>query len=201
MTGVREQGLCAILERRTTECMRSPSFCSPLFTHSPLELDKQEHSTFEKDPLSYCSVSVDENDLFHWKCLMEGPPDTPYAGGIFHLDIQFPPQYPFKPPTITFVTKVYHPAVETETGRICADAILASPSSTADASSTPSSSGGSGWGPTLNLRHCLGALHDMLRTPSSFDHTPLEESIATLLRDRPKEFEKMAKKYTKEYAK
>jgi ubiquitin-protein ligase len=41
----------------------------------------------------------------------------------------------------------------------------------------------------------------MLRTPSSFDHTPLEESIATLLRDRPKEFEKMAKKYTKEYAK
>jgi ubiquitin-protein ligase len=164
-----------------------------------LHVNKQEHSTFEKDPLSYCKISVDENDLFHWKCLMEGPPDTPYAGGTFNLDIQFPAQYPFKPPTIKFVTKVYHPAVETETGRICADAILASPPSNTDGATTSSSS--SGWGPTLNVRHCLGALYDMLRTPSSFDHTPLEESIATLLRDKPKEFEKNAKKYTKDYAK
>ena len=162
----------------------------------------QEHSSFEKDPLSYCNVTIVNEDLFRWKCLMMGPEDTPYAGGIFHLDIEFPNQYPFKPPAIKFITKVYHPAVETETGRICADAIIGGG---ADTTTTPSggaaAAGSTGWGPTLNVRHCLVALYEMLRTPASFDHTPLEESIATQLRDRPKDFDKMAKKYTREFAK
>lgn len=198
-----------MFSRLKTDVYSLSNFISHSLTYSHIHISlststKQEHSTFEKDPLSYCKISVDENDLFSWKCLMEGPPDTPYAGGIFHLEITFPAQYPFKQPTIKFITKVYHPAVETETGRICADAILASPSVNAngDSTTTTTSSGSSsGWGPTLNVRHCLGALYEMLRTPSSFDHTPLEESIATMLRDKPKEFEKMAKKFTKEYAK
>jgi ubiquitin-protein ligase len=39
----------------------------------------------------------------------------------------------------------------------------------------------------------------MLQSPES-DH-PLEESIAQMLRDNPKEFAKTAKKFTKDYAK
>jgi ubiquitin-conjugating enzyme E2 D/E len=50
----------------------------------------------------------------------------------------------------------------------------------------------------LNAKHCLEAIYSLLQTPQS-DH-PLEEEIATQLREKPKEFEKTAKKYTKEYA-
>jgi ubiquitin-conjugating enzyme E2 D/E len=133
----------------------------------------------EKDPLEFCVI--DPNSTMDvWTCHLVGPPNSPYAGGHFVLDIAFPPQYPFKAPTLKFQTKVYHPSVSSDKGEICA-AVLGE------------------WGPTLNVRHCLLVVISLLATPSA-DH-PLEESIATQLREKPKEFEKTAKKYTKEYAK
>ena len=38
-----------------------------------------------------------------------GPPETPYVGGVFHLSIDIPDEFPFKPPKIKFITKIYHP--------------------------------------------------------------------------------------------
>ena len=141
----------------------------------------QEHASLETEPMENCTITVSEDDIHNWKCQMVGPANTPYAGGIFQIKIEFPAQYPFKPPVLTFDTKIYHPAVELETGKICADIL------------------NEGWGPTLNARHCLQTIYAMLKSPDT-DH-PLEEEIATLLREKPKEFEKQAKKYTKEYAK
>ena len=35
-----------------------------------------------------------------------GPEGTPYEGGKFKFDLKFPAEYPFKPPKISFSTKV-----------------------------------------------------------------------------------------------
>lgn len=42
----------------------------------------------------------------------------PYNKGAFKVSIDFPVEYPFKPPKLTFVTKIYHPNVD-EKGQVC----------------------------------------------------------------------------------
>ena len=50
--------------------------------------------------------------------LMSGPKGTPYEEGIFKIIAVFK-EYPFKPPELTFETKIYHPIICKKTGLIC----------------------------------------------------------------------------------
>ncbi|KAI3937181.1 hypothetical protein MKW92_019597 [Papaver armeniacum] len=62
-------------------------------------------------------------DMFHWQATIMGPPDSPYAGGVFLVTIHFPPDYPFKPPKVAFRTKVFHPNINSN-GSICLDILM-----------------------------------------------------------------------------
>ena len=52
---------------------------------------------------------------FNVHCMQESPP---YNKGAFRVRIDFPAEYPFKPPKITFQTKIYHPNID-EKGQVC----------------------------------------------------------------------------------
>lgn len=50
--------------------------------------------------------------------------NPPYNKGAFRIEINFPAEYPFKPPKISFKTKIYHPNID-EKGQVCLPIISA----------------------------------------------------------------------------
>jgi len=58
---------------------------------------KKELFTILTDPEPTISVSPVENDISNWRATIMGPEDSPYEGGVFHLKVMLPEEYPFKP--------------------------------------------------------------------------------------------------------
>lgn len=52
---------------------------------------------------------VNEDDMFVWEALIQGPEDTPYEGGIFPAELKFPRDYPLNPPKMKFLGEIWHP--------------------------------------------------------------------------------------------
>ena len=50
---------------------------------------------------------------------LKGPVGTPYEGGVFEIDIAIPDEYPFEPPRMKFISKIWHPNISSQTGAIC----------------------------------------------------------------------------------
>ncbi|KAM9821313.1 ubiquitin-conjugating enzyme E2 L3 isoform X5 [Syngnathus typhle] len=72
---------------------------------------------------NFRNIQVDESNLLSWQGLIV-PDNPPYDKGAFRIEIIFPTEYPFKPPKITFKTKIYHPNID-EKGQVCLPVISA----------------------------------------------------------------------------
>lgn len=48
------------------------------------------------------TATPDENNLFVWEALIEGPEGTPWEGGLFELKLEFTESYPNKAPNVLF---------------------------------------------------------------------------------------------------
>ena len=69
----------------------------------------KEIRDIKKDDVHNCTMGPKNmKNIYCWDATIIGPEGSPYAGGVFKLDIDFPETYPFKPPKVKFRTKIYH---------------------------------------------------------------------------------------------
>ena len=135
---------------------------------------------FNQDPPEGISAGpIKENDLLHWKAAIAGPFDSPYEGGIFDLDINFPEDTPHKPPKIKFKTKIYHPNINSE-GDISLDILRDQ------------------WSPSLHLDKVLLSISSLLTDPNPDD--PLETEIAKQYKSNRYEYYKTAREWAVKFA-
>merc|ERR1712224_22272 len=88
--------------RRSVESSRTPTMAAKRLNK---ELGGMEAAMAEHAWLA--AVGPEGDDMFKWSASIKGPDDSPYAGGTFKLEMTFPPDFPFKPPTVKFLTKMY----------------------------------------------------------------------------------------------
>lgn len=99
---VRQHTLCA----RYKKTADPPRPCPPHLT-AHVHSSPQERSKLEKEPLNFVAeIETLHDDIFKWSVTINGPPESPYAGGKFCVRLDFPEQYPFKPPVVSVPSPV-----------------------------------------------------------------------------------------------
>merc|ERR1712166_530303 len=161
-------------------CRHRPSPSQSTHSARALKRIMKELKDLGNDPPANCSAGPHTSeDMFSWKATVMGPEKSAYEGGVFFLNVNFPTDYPFKPPKVQFTTKIYHCNVNSN-GSICLDILKDQ------------------WSPALTISKVLLSISSLLTDPNPND--PLVPEIAQLYLKDKKKHDETAVDWVKRYA-
>jgi ubiquitin-conjugating enzyme (huntingtin interacting protein 2) len=127
-------------------------------------------------------VELDHENIYNWSIVFHGPKacGSPYEDGTFLIVINFPLEYPYKPPSIKFTTKIFHPNV-TEKGEVCLKEIIEQ------------------WKPANTIeKSIIPFIETILMDPDPSN--PMNPKAASLFAENIDLFNKKAREWVKTYA-
>jgi ubiquitin-conjugating enzyme E2 G1 len=129
----------------------------------------------------------DDNNMFVWDLIIEGPPDSLYTGGYFKAKMRFPHDYPNMPPEMRFVSKMFHPNIY-EDGKVCIS-ILHPPGKDAFNEQEREDEK---WRPILGVDAVILSVMSMLQSPNIDSPANIEASV--MYRDNRANYECIVKR-------
>ncbi|VVT43718.1 uncharacterized protein SAPINGB_P000114 [Magnusiomyces paraingens] len=133
---------------------------------------------------------IDEDNFFEWECLIQGPKDTPYEGGLFAATMTFPKDYPLSPPTLVFTSKIFHPNIYKD-GKVCIS-ILHPPGDDPNMYESASER----WTPIQSVEKILISVMSMLAEPN--DESGANIDACKVWRDNREEFNRIVRQNVRE---
>ena len=125
------------------------------------------------------TVTPNPENSHHFFVVIKGPPDTPYEGGDFKLELFLTEKYPLEPPKAHMLTKIYHPNFD-KLGRICLDILKTE------------------WTPVMNIETTVLSIQSLMCEPCLDD--PLDTQICQHFITDRKGAEETAREWTRQYA-
>uniref|UniRef100_A0A158Q8T6 E2 ubiquitin-conjugating enzyme n=1 Tax=Elaeophora elaphi TaxID=1147741 RepID=A0A158Q8T6_9BILA len=129
----------------------------------------RDFKKLQEDPPAGVSGAPTEDNILMWEAIIFGPQDTPFEDGTFKLTLEFTEEYPNKPPTVKFVSKMFHPNVYAD-GSICLDILQ------------------NRWSPTYDVAAILTSIQSLLDEPNP--NSPANSLAAQLYQENRREYEK-----------
>ncbi|VDM59999.1 unnamed protein product [Angiostrongylus costaricensis] len=129
----------------------------------------RDFKKLQEDPPAGVSGAPTEDNILAWEAIIFGPQDTPFEDGTFKLSLEFTEEYPNKPPTVKFISKMFHPNVYAD-GSICLDILQ------------------NRWSPTYDVAAILTSIQSLLDEPNP--NSPANSHAAQLYQENRREYEK-----------
>ncbi|KAI6683009.1 hypothetical protein NL676_028922 [Syzygium grande] len=127
----------------------------------------RDFKRLQQDPPAGISGAPQDNNIMLWNAVIFGPDDTPWDGGTFKLTLQFTEDYPNKPPTVRFVSRMFHPNIYAD-GSICLDILQ------------------NQWSPIYDVAAILTSIQSLLCDPNP--NSPANSEAARMFSENKREY-------------
>ena len=129
------------------------------------------------------------DDFSNWEAIIFGPENTPYQNGKFHVKININKGYPFEPPKLYFLSKIFHPFFKGNNSKICSCII--------------NEISNDNWSPAFSIPKLIDKIYSLLKNPEIEtlpDCNNYNIECVKIMKENPEKYKEIAAKWTKDYA-
>lgn len=168
---------------------------------------RQQLKELMKNPPDGVSVGLkNDDDLFVWTVMVEGPSDTDYEGGYFQAELKFPKaraialfdhlwafsqDFPVNPPEMRFISPMWHPNIYAD-GKVCISILHEAKFDAMNEQEQMSEK----WRPIISVEAVILSVQSMLGVPNFSSPANIDASVE--LRNDPRAYRARIRKLVRQ---